>query len=150
MSAFESAELFMLIFHLIIKEKPQVIGLHLQDIPSNYRQSLQDRRFLFFFCMTLFTDLLSADNNGIDFHATLLSDQDALRHGIIYTGALFFTATTIMFDGIAELPTTKTKLPVFSRQRELFFFPALTYSIPPCMLKIPIKIDCCMGVPNLL
>jgi hypothetical protein len=103
----------------------------------------------FFFCMTLFTDLLSANNSGIDFHATLLSDQDALRHGIIYTGALFFTATTIMFDGIAELPTTKTKLPVFSRQRELFF-PALTYSIPPCMLKIPIKIDCFMVVPNLL
>ncbi|KAG5227877.1 pleiotropic drug resistance protein [Salix suchowensis] len=58
--------------------------------------------------------------------------------GGVYTGALFFTAITIMFYGTDELSMTIAKLPVFYKQRELLFFPPWTYAIPPWILKIPI------------
>ena len=64
--------------------------------------------------------------------------RDTVTDGGIYTGALFFTAIMIMFNGMAELSMTIAKLPVFYKQRELLFFPPWTYSIPPWILKIPI------------
>ncbi|KAL9406998.1 hypothetical protein Peur_003970 [Populus x canadensis] len=64
--------------------------------------------------------------------------RDTVADGGIYTGALFFTAIMIMFNGMAELSMTIAKLPVFYKQRELLFFPPWTYSIPPWILKIPI------------
>ncbi|KAG5227869.1 pleiotropic drug resistance protein [Salix suchowensis] len=64
--------------------------------------------------------------------------RDTVTDGGVYTGALFFTAITIMFYGTDELSMTIAKLPVFYKQRELLFFPPWTYAIPPWILKIPI------------
>ncbi|CAN0856234.1 Pleiotropic drug resistance protein 1 [Linum grandiflorum] len=58
--------------------------------------------------------------------------------GGMYVGALFFTLVMIMFNGMSELSMTIAKLPVFYKQRNLFFYPPWVYSIPPWVLKIPV------------
>ncbi|CAN1121694.1 ABC transporter G family member 40 [Linum perenne] len=64
--------------------------------------------------------------------------RDSVEDGGIFVGALFFTLTMIMFNGMAELSMTIAKLPVFYKQRNLFFYPPWVYSIPPWILKIPV------------
>eukprot|EP00257_Ricinus_communis_P024859 XP_025012273.1 pleiotropic drug resistance protein 1 isoform X10 [Ricinus communis] len=58
--------------------------------------------------------------------------------GGVYLGALFFTVTTIMFNGFSELAMTILKLPVFYKQRDLLFYPSWAYALPTWILKIPI------------
>jgi len=65
--------------------------------------------------------------------------RDTVRHGGIYTGALFFTAIMIMFNGMSELSMTIAKLPVFYKQRDLRFFPSWAYAFPQWILKIPVS-----------
>lgn len=55
-------------------------------------------------------------------------------------GALFFAVTVAMFNGISELNMAIMKLPVFYKQRDLLFYPAWAYSLPPWILKIPIAL----------
>ncbi|CAN1280693.1 Pleiotropic drug resistance protein 1, partial [Linum perenne] len=64
--------------------------------------------------------------------------RDSIVSGGMYVGALFFTLVMIMFNGMAELSMTIAKLPVFYKQRDLFFYPPWIYSIPPWILKIPV------------
>ncbi|KAL8458115.1 hypothetical protein ACS0TY_035846 [Phlomoides rotata] len=59
--------------------------------------------------------------------------------GFIFIGALFFIATLIMFNGLAEVSMTIYKLPVFYKQRDSLFFPAWIYALPTWILKIPIS-----------
>ncbi|CAE5957576.1 unnamed protein product [Arabidopsis arenosa] len=59
--------------------------------------------------------------------------------GNLYTGALFFLLMMLMFNGMSELSMTIAKLPVFYKQRDLLFYPAWVYSLPPWLLKIPIS-----------
>lgn len=59
--------------------------------------------------------------------------------GTLYTGALFFILMMLMFNGMSELSMTIAKLPVFYKQRDLLFYPAWVYSLPPWLLKIPIS-----------
>ncbi|KAL8138808.1 hypothetical protein V2J09_004809 [Rumex salicifolius] len=63
-----------------------------------------------------------------------------LDNGALYTGALFFAVTMLMFVGMAEISMTISKLPVFFKQRELRFFPAWAYALPTWFLKIPLTI----------
>ncbi|KAK7261881.1 hypothetical protein RIF29_28204 [Crotalaria pallida] len=56
----------------------------------------------------------------------------------VYTGALFFTLVTVMFNGMAEISMTIAKLPVFYKQRDLLFYPSWAYAIPSWILKIPV------------
>ncbi|XP_058724835.1 pleiotropic drug resistance protein 1-like [Vicia villosa] len=68
-----------------------------------------------------------------------------MRHSTIedaetYMGALFFTVTVAMFNGISELNMTIMKLPIFYKQRDLLFYPSWAYSLPPWILKIPITL----------
>lgn len=58
----------------------------------------------------------------------------------VYSGALFFTLVTIMFNGMAEISMTISKLPVFYKQRDLLFYPSWAYAIPSWILKIPVTI----------
>ncbi|XP_051151375.1 pleiotropic drug resistance protein 1-like [Andrographis paniculata] len=58
--------------------------------------------------------------------------------GGIFSGALFFSIIMVMFNGISELSMTIYKLPVFYKQRDMYFFPAWAYGIPSWVLKIPI------------
>ncbi|KAK7293629.1 hypothetical protein RJT34_16500 [Clitoria ternatea] len=57
-----------------------------------------------------------------------------------YMGALFFTVTVAMFNGISELNMAIMKLPIFYKQRDLLFYPSWAYSLPPWILKIPINL----------
>ncbi|KAK2974339.1 hypothetical protein RJ640_021195 [Escallonia rubra] len=65
--------------------------------------------------------------------------RNSVADGGIYTGALFFTVVMIMFNGMSELAMTIVKLPVFYKQRDLLFYPALTYALPSWIVKIPIS-----------
>lgn len=59
--------------------------------------------------------------------------------GGIYTGALFFSVTMIMFNGLSEISMTIRRLPVFYKQREMFFFPPWAYALPTWILYIPLS-----------
>ncbi|KAK4481011.1 hypothetical protein RD792_011879 [Penstemon davidsonii] len=64
--------------------------------------------------------------------------KETVADGGIFVGALFFTLTMIMFNGMTELAMTIYKLPVFYKQRDMYFFPPWAYAIPTWILKIPI------------
>ncbi|KAL3630029.1 transcription factor [Castilleja foliolosa] len=65
-------------------------------------------------------------------------NKDTIGDGGIYTGALFFTVIMVMFNGLSEIAMTIYKLPVFYKQRDMYFFPAWAYGLPSWLLKIPI------------
>lgn len=64
--------------------------------------------------------------------------RDSVTDGGIYMGALFFIMLMVFFNGMAEIPMTIAKLPVFYKQRDLRFYPAWAYALPSWILKIPI------------
>ncbi|KAG6706402.1 hypothetical protein I3842_07G220900 [Carya illinoinensis] len=64
--------------------------------------------------------------------------RDTITDGGIYLGALFFTVLVAMFNGISELNMAVIKLPIFYKQRDLFFYPSWAYALPAWLLKIPI------------
>ncbi|GAU15123.1 hypothetical protein TSUD_08610 [Trifolium subterraneum] len=66
--------------------------------------------------------------------------KNTVEDGGTYMGALFFTVTVAMFNGISELNMSIMKLPVFYKQRDLLFYPPWAYSLPPWILKIPITL----------
>ncbi|KAF2301529.1 hypothetical protein GH714_025541 [Hevea brasiliensis] len=66
--------------------------------------------------------------------------RDSVTDGGIYVGALFFSVVFIMFNGLSEISMTISKLPVFYKQRNLLFYPAWAYSLPPWIIKIPITL----------
>ncbi|XP_051119662.1 pleiotropic drug resistance protein 1-like [Andrographis paniculata] len=66
-------------------------------------------------------------------------NKDSFEGGGIYAGALFFGVLVTMFNGLSELAMTIYKLPVFYKQRDMFFFPPWAYAIPAWVLKIPIS-----------
>ncbi|XP_058083528.1 pleiotropic drug resistance protein 3-like isoform X1 [Magnolia sinica] len=61
-------------------------------------------------------------------------------HANYYMGSLFYTIIRLVTNGIAELALTVSRLPVFYRQREYYFYPAWTFSIPASILKIPFSL----------
>eukprot|EP00250_Pteridium_aquilinum_P005382 c15486_g1_i1 orf=631-5127(+) len=63
--------------------------------------------------------------------------QAELADGAYYLGALFFSLNIIMFNGFAEMSMTIFRLPVFFKQRDLFFYPAWAYTLPTYFLRIP-------------
>lgn len=65
-------------------------------------------------------------------------NKDDIGGGGVYTGALFFTVIIVMFNGMSELAMTIYKLPVFYKQRDMYFFPPWAYAIPSWVLKIPV------------
>ncbi|KAL2243421.1 pleiotropic drug resistance protein 1 [Sesamum indicum] len=65
--------------------------------------------------------------------------RHSVEDGYMYVGALFFTATLIMFNGMAENSMLIYKLPVFYKQRRALFFPPWVYALPMWILKIPIS-----------
>lgn len=62
-----------------------------------------------------------------------------LEDGFIYVGALFFSTTLIMFNGMSEVSMTIYKLPIFYKQRDSLFFPTWVYALPTWILKIPVS-----------
>uniref|UniRef100_A0A0E0EQV9 ABC transporter domain-containing protein n=1 Tax=Oryza meridionalis TaxID=40149 RepID=A0A0E0EQV9_9ORYZ len=65
--------------------------------------------------------------------------RDSIENGRIYMGAQFYGMLMIMFNGLAEMGLAIANLPVFFKQRDLFFYPAWTYSLPSWIIKTPIS-----------
>nr|AGT28055.1 pleiotropic drug resistance transporter 3 [Panax ginseng] len=65
--------------------------------------------------------------------------QNSVNDGGIYTGALFFTVSTTIINGMAEISLTVAKIPVFHKQRDLLFYPPWSYALPSWIIKIPIS-----------
>ncbi|XP_010914761.1 ABC transporter G family member 41 [Elaeis guineensis] len=63
-----------------------------------------------------------------------------LVHANYYMGSLFYALLLLMVNGFPELAMTVSRLPVFYRQRDFYFYPAWAYAIPACILKIPISL----------
>ncbi|KAH7669104.1 Iron-chelate-transporting ATPase protein [Dioscorea alata] len=61
-------------------------------------------------------------------------------HANYYMGSLFFALLLLMVNGFPELAMTVSRLPVFYKQRDFFFYPAWAYAIPATILKIPISL----------
>ncbi|XP_057454235.1 pleiotropic drug resistance protein 1-like [Lotus japonicus] len=64
--------------------------------------------------------------------------RDSLSDGSVFSGAVFFSLGTIMFNGMAEISMSIAKLPIFYKQRDLLFYPSWAYAIPNWILKIPV------------
>ncbi|XP_048433500.1 pleiotropic drug resistance protein 3-like isoform X1 [Pyrus x bretschneideri] len=58
-------------------------------------------------------------------------------HAKYYMGSLFYALIRLMTNGAAELSMTVSRLAVFYKQRDFYFYPAWAYSIPAIILKIP-------------
>ncbi|KAL4603910.1 hypothetical protein ACB092_10G157600 [Castanea dentata] len=60
-----------------------------------------------------------------------------LVHASYYMGAMFYTLIRFICLGLPELSLTASRLAVFYKQRDFYFYPAWTYFIPAAILKIP-------------
>ncbi|KAL6842793.1 hypothetical protein ACP4OV_027637 [Aristida adscensionis] len=63
--------------------------------------------------------------------------HDSVVDGGIYLGLLFFSASETMFNMLGELGGTIMKLPLFFKQRDVFY-PAWAYTLPIWILNIPV------------
>ncbi|KAA3475149.1 pleiotropic drug resistance protein 3-like [Gossypium australe] len=63
-----------------------------------------------------------------------------LVHASYYLGSLFYALIRLMTTGITELALTVSRLSVFYKQRDFYFYPAWAYSIPAAILKIPFSL----------
>lgn len=68
-----------------------------------------------------------------------LMDVDLL-HANFYLGALFYGLIILLLDGVPELSMTVSRLAIFYKQRDMYFYPAWAYSIPAAILKIPVSL----------
>ncbi|KAJ7974462.1 Pleiotropic drug resistance ABC transporter [Quillaja saponaria] len=57
-----------------------------------------------------------------------------------FMGSLFYALSRLLTNGIAELSMTVSRLAVFYKQRDFFFYPAWAYAIPAVILKIPFSL----------
>ncbi|KAK1295575.1 Pleiotropic drug resistance protein 3 [Acorus calamus] len=63
-----------------------------------------------------------------------------LVHANYYMGSLFFALIILMVNGFPELAMTVSRLPVFYKQRDFYFYPAWACAVPASILKIPISL----------
>lgn len=62
-----------------------------------------------------------------------------LADGGKYFGALFFSLSAVMFNGMAELSMIVSRIPIFFKQRDSLFYPAWAFGLPIWILRIPIS-----------
>lgn len=58
-------------------------------------------------------------------------------HSNYYMSSLFYAIIRLMSNEVSEFALTVSRLPVPYKQRDLYFYPAWSYSIPAAILKIP-------------
>lgn len=63
-----------------------------------------------------------------------------LVHANYYFGSIFYALILLMVNGMPELAMTVSRLPIFYKQRDFYFYPAWAYAIPASILKIPISL----------
>ncbi|CAH1425582.1 unnamed protein product [Lactuca virosa] len=100
------------------------------------REFLLMKRNSFVYIFKLFQLLVMSFLTMTVFFRTEMHKR-SVEDGGIYTGALFFGVTTIMFNGFSELSMTIAKLPVFYKQRDFLFYPSWAYTLPSWIIKIP-------------
>ena len=61
-------------------------------------------------------------------------------HASYYLGSLFYALIRLTTIGISELALTVSRLSIFYKQRDFYFYPAWAYSIPAAILKIPFSL----------
>lgn len=61
-------------------------------------------------------------------------------HANYYLGSLFYGLSRLATNGFAELSLTASRLSIFYKQRDFYFYPAWAYSIPTAILKIPFSL----------
>ncbi|KAE9446712.1 hypothetical protein C3L33_21399, partial [Rhododendron williamsianum] len=61
-------------------------------------------------------------------------------HANSYLGALFFALLIVFYDGFPELSMIVSRLAVLYKQRDLYFYPAWSYTIPSTILKVPVSL----------
>ncbi|KAE8697218.1 ABC transporter G family member 42 [Hibiscus syriacus] len=59
-----------------------------------------------------------------------------LVHASYYLAALYYAIVRLLTTGFAELALTVSRLSLFYKQRDCYFYPAWAYSIPSVILKI--------------
>ncbi|RID62357.1 hypothetical protein BRARA_E01435 [Brassica rapa] len=62
------------------------------------------------------------------------------RHGNYLMGSLFTALFRLLADGLPELTLTLSRMGVFCKQKDLYFYPAWAYAIPSIFLKIPLSV----------
>ncbi|GJN07298.1 hypothetical protein PR202_ga25118 [Eleusine coracana subsp. coracana] len=65
--------------------------------------------------------------------------HDSVSDGMIYLGLLFFALSEMMFSTLGEIGDTVMKLPLFFKQRDVFF-PAWAYALATWIIKIPVSV----------
>ncbi|TKY51684.1 ABC transporter G family member 39 [Spatholobus suberectus] len=93
--------------------------------------------FIYIFKTTQIT-IMSLITMTVFFRTEMRSGH--LDDGRKYYGALFFSLTNIMFNGMAELALTIFRLPVFFKQRDLLFYPAWAFALPIWIFRIPLSL----------
>ncbi|KAJ1273641.1 hypothetical protein BS78_05G000200 [Paspalum vaginatum] len=61
-------------------------------------------------------------------------------HANYYMGALFYALILLMVNGFPELAMAVSRLPVFYKQRDYYFYPAWAYAVPAFILKVPLSL----------
>ncbi|KAM0834135.1 hypothetical protein ACQ4PT_063809 [Festuca glaucescens] len=61
-------------------------------------------------------------------------------HANYYMGSIFYALLLLMVNGFPELAMAVSRLPVFYKQRDYYFYPAWAYAIPSFILKIPVSL----------
>ncbi|KAK3017007.1 hypothetical protein RJ639_006573 [Escallonia herrerae] len=67
-------------------------------------------------------------------------------HANYYLGTPFYSLVVLLVNGFPELSLTAARLPVFYKQRQLYFYPARAYTISATIVKIPLS----LGISNIL
>ena len=63
-----------------------------------------------------------------------------VEDGRKFLGAMYFSLMTVVFNGMVELVMIVMSLPIFYKQRDLFFYPAWAFALPIWVLRIPLSI----------
>ncbi|CAN6452411.1 unnamed protein product [Victoria cruziana] len=66
--------------------------------------------------------------------------HETFADGGKYYGALFYSLVNVMFNGVAELALTVTRLPVFYKQRDFLFYPSWAFALPIYIFRIPLSL----------
>ncbi|KAK1560341.1 hypothetical protein Q3G72_025513 [Acer saccharum] len=61
-------------------------------------------------------------------------------HANFYMGSLFYALVRLLTNGITELAMTVSRLPIFYKQRDYYFYPAWACSLPSIILKVPFSL----------
>ncbi|XP_042520902.1 ABC transporter G family member 37-like isoform X2 [Macadamia integrifolia] len=60
-------------------------------------------------------------------------------HANYYLGSLFYGLLRLLLDGFPEMSLTVSRLAVFYKQRDSYFYPAWAYAIPSAIAKVPLS-----------